>query len=76
MDQLENAKLSYERAIVIDAGYAPAHNNLAQVLLDMDQLDDALKHARIAVRIGGIHAENYHETLSLIEQRQRVGDSN
>ncbi|MEJ2178961.1 MAG: PA2778 family cysteine peptidase [Gammaproteobacteria bacterium] len=76
LDQLEDAKLTYERAIEINAEYAPAHNNLAQVLLDMDQLDAALKHARIAVRIGGIHAENYRETLSLIEQRQGVGGLN
>ncbi|WP_455200557.1 PA2778 family cysteine peptidase [Kaarinaea lacus] len=74
--QLENAKSAYKRAIAIDAEYAPAHNNLAQVLLDTNQLDDAYEHALIAVRIGGVHVNNYRDTLKLIEQRQRLGNTN
>jgi len=76
LDQLEDAKLAYERAISIMAEYAPAHNNLAQVLLDIGQLDDAYFHAQIAVRTGGTHVKNYRETLKLIEQRRRVSSSN
>lgn len=74
--QLENAKTAYERAIAIDAEYAPAHNNLAQVFLDTNQLDDAYEHAQIAVRVGGIHVNNYHDTLKQIERRQRMDNTN
>ena len=76
LNQLEDAKIAYERAIEIDAEYAPAQNNLAQVLLDTGELDDAYDHAQIAVRTGGTHIKNYRETLKLIEERRRASHTN
>jgi tetratricopeptide (TPR) repeat protein len=73
LDQLENAKSAYLRAIALDAQYAPAHNNLAQVLLDKGELDDAYEHAQIAVQTGGTHLKNYRETLKLIQQQRARG---
>ena len=72
LGQLENAKLTYERAIAVDTEYAPAHNNLAQVLMDSGRLDIAYKHAQIAVQNGGPHKKHYLETLEQIQREQQM----
>ncbi|HEY5603355.1 MAG TPA: PA2778 family cysteine peptidase [Gammaproteobacteria bacterium] len=73
LEQWEEARMQYERVVAIDGGYAPARNNLAQVLLELGQLDAAYSHAQIAVRLGGAHATQFRETLEQIErQRNKV----
>lgn len=46
--------------------YAPAHNNLAQLLFELGQLDQALVAARTAVALGGDYSATYQETIQLI----------
>lgn len=47
--------------------YAPAHNNLANILFELDQQEQALAHARHAVQLGGDYIENYRATLRMID---------
>ncbi len=58
----------YQAIIDRDDNYAPAHNNLAQILFELGQVDPALVHARQAMAIGGNHGEQYRATLESIEQ--------
>ncbi|MEX1237716.1 MAG: tetratricopeptide repeat protein, partial [Pseudomonadales bacterium] len=46
--------------------YAPAHNNLAQVLLELGDSETALHHAQMAVAQGGNHLPAFKATLSAI----------
>ncbi|WP_455207623.1 PA2778 family cysteine peptidase [Kaarinaea lacus] len=71
LGQLEDAKTFYERAVAIDREFAPAHNNLAQVLFETGQLSEAYFHAQIAVRNGGANERQFRETLEQIELEQR-----
>jgi len=68
--QVADARSMYEKAVNVDGEYAPARNNLAQVLLESGELEDARIHAQIAVQSGGIHASQYQQTLQQIEQEQ------
>jgi hypothetical protein len=69
--QLGKAEQSYRKALLLDHDHAPAHNNLAQVLLETNRFDEAKQHALQAVRLGGPHAVIYAETLADIEKRIR-----
>ncbi len=60
---------AYRRALAIDGDYAPAHNNLAQVMLEQGQVNQALEHARRAVALGGRHGDQYRKTLEQIQSR-------
>jgi len=51
--------------------YAPAHNNLAQILLEQGQREQALVHARKAVELGGDYQEIYRATLLSIDPSLR-----
>ena len=68
--ELAAARSMYERAVNIDGGYAPARNNLAQVLLESGELAEARVHAQIAVQSGGKHASQFQQTLRQVEQAQ------
>ncbi len=76
LHELENAILAYQRAIAINADYAPAHNNLAQIYLELDQLRDAYTHAQIAVKAGGAHITQYRDTLNQVKQQLTNSDAN
>lgn len=52
--------------------YAPAHNNLAHLYLQLGQLQRAEQHARHAIRLGGEHLDAYQQTLKEIRQRQQM----
>ena len=56
---------------------AAAHNNLAQVLMELvvmknGKLAEAEKHAQRAVELGGPHLETYRETLSEIQRAKEI----
>jgi len=51
--------------------YAPAHNNLGQILLERGAWVAAETHARRAVALGGPHLERYEQTLRAILERAR-----
>ena len=46
--------------------YAPAYNNLAQILFESGQKTQALEYANKAVELGGDFSELYQETLRMI----------
>ncbi|MDP1931236.1 MAG: PA2778 family cysteine peptidase [Gammaproteobacteria bacterium] len=56
----------YSKVIAHHPEYAPAHNNLANILFEMGQHEAALVHARHAVLLGGDYIENYRTTLRMI----------
>jgi len=65
---LDESKRFYQKATLLDSSYAPAHNNLAQVLLEQGLYNDALQEASMAVELGGEHAKSYQDTLNDIEK--------
>ncbi len=60
------AERSYRRATVDHPESGDAWNNLAQVLLELDRKDDALRAVTRAISLGGPRLENYQRTLSNI----------
>lgn len=54
-----------------DPSYAPAHNNLAQVLSELGDPQAAAHHANIAATLGGIHSEIYQATIDAIDAGER-----
>jgi hypothetical protein len=67
--ELEKAAESYSQVLSRNSEYAPAHNNLAQVMMEQGKLEMAKKHAQIAVTIGGNHQLKYQSTLDEILSR-------
>jgi len=68
LKSFDTASEYYRKIISIDDSYAPAHNNLALVLIEQDNLSEAKKHALRAVSIGGKRSENYRETLNQLDR--------
>jgi hypothetical protein len=63
-----NAAMERFRAVVRHhPDYAPALNNLAQILYEQGELEQALDYARQAVALGGIYLETYQSTLDTIQ---------
>lgn len=71
MGMLDAAREFYQQSIQVDSQYAPAHNNLALVLMEQGRLYEARQHAQSAIELGGKHVENYRQTLSEVEQKLR-----
>lgn len=64
-----SASQSFQQVIAHHPDYAPAHNNLAQVLLELGQLQAAKRHALRALSLGGSHQQDYQSTLDAINAR-------
>jgi tetratricopeptide (TPR) repeat protein len=71
MGMLDDAHDFYQKTLQVSAQYAPAHNNLAMVLMAQDRLPEARRHAQLAIDFGGKHVENYRQTLLEVEQKLR-----
>lgn len=56
----------YTRVIEQHPTYAPAYNNLAQVLLELGEKRAAADHANTAVQLGGALSKVYQATLNAI----------
>lgn len=65
------AILYYRKAVAIDPEHAPAHNNIANALLDVGKTKEAEEHARTAVTLGGPHLPAFKETLKKIQLNRR-----
>ena len=72
---LDESKRFYQKATELDSSYAPAHNNLAQVLLEQGLYKHALQQASMAVKLGGEHAKSYQKTLREIEKQLATVDN-
>ena len=60
---LNSAANHYREVIQLDNNFAPAHNNLANVLLEEKSFQAAIEHAMKAVDIGGKYLSHYQQTL-------------
>ncbi len=65
-DEYTRAAESYRQIVQLHPEYAPAHNNLAHVLLELGDLEQAAHHAELAVEYGGDFTEIYANTLQQI----------
>jgi tetratricopeptide (TPR) repeat protein len=65
--QLESARAEYSRATADHPQSADAWNNLAQVLFEQGQREEATQAAQRAVAIGGPRAASYAATLRAID---------
>lgn len=73
LGKLDVAAKDFRAALRSHPDASAAHNNLAQVLMELalknqGALDEAEKHARRAVELGGPHLKSYQETLDNIRQ--------
>lgn len=64
---LNAAEQAFRHAVRDHPDAAAAHNNLAQVLLEQRELDEAEKHAQRAVELAGPHLQSYRATLRDIQ---------
>lgn len=67
LGKLHKAREYYEAAVDLKPSAAVAHNNLAQVLLELGKNRLALRHARKAVSLDGQAIDSYRETLRQVE---------
>jgi tetratricopeptide (TPR) repeat protein len=66
--QLENSADIFLELIRQDPFYSPGYNNLANVLFEMEQYDEALRYARAAVENANDENPAYANTLRMIQQ--------
>jgi tetratricopeptide (TPR) repeat protein len=64
--QLQAAANMFRTAAQQHPTYAPAHNNLAQLLFELGSKEEALASATKAVTLGGDYSAAYHDTLQMI----------
>jgi tetratricopeptide (TPR) repeat protein len=67
--QLLGAETAFRTAASLHPGAAPAWNNLAHVLAEQGELDEALAAAKRAVDLGGSQAATYRATFDEIAAR-------
>lgn len=60
---LAEAQQQFTAVLERNPDYAPAHNNLALILLEQGRSEAALRHAQTAVALGGEYLGNYESTL-------------
>lgn len=60
--RLASAAELYRKVLALDETYAPAWNNLAQVMLDTRHYREALEYAERAVSLGGANADLFQQT--------------
>lgn len=75
LHELRDAAQTYRNVVQQAPGFAPAFNNLAQVLADQNQLREAEQAARHAVNLGGPLLASYEETLQQILARQAAHEN-
>lgn len=62
----QDAAAQFSALLESNPTYAPAHNNLAQVLMELGDREAALRHAQLAVAQGGKHSQTFQSTLDAI----------
>lgn len=73
--EMVQAEHQYRAVLADNPGYAPACNNLADVLAGRGALIEALGYAQKAVQLGGVHALTYQATLKAIQDKIPITDS-
>ncbi len=72
--EMSLAEHQYRTVLADNPGYAPACNNLADVLAGRGVLTEALGYAQQAVQLGGVHATTYQSTLKAIQEKIQTTD--
>jgi tetratricopeptide (TPR) repeat protein len=67
LQHLDQATMVFRHVTGLYPDYAPAFNNLAQLLFELGELTEAEQHARHAVSIGGVYERTARSTLEQIE---------
>lgn len=68
LGKLPEALAVYRRLLAVTPDFAPAYNNLAQVLSELGEETEAIAMAEQAVALGGPHLPLYQETLDRLRQ--------
>lgn len=71
LKDLSSAENAFRDAVNNHPTFAPAYNNLAQVLLDKGNLTEAESFAQQAISLGGPQIESFRETLQEIKEQQK-----
>ena len=64
LGHFRSAALAFEKVLNLKPDYAEAHNNLADSYLRLGKIEDAVREARAAIRLGGEQAAFYHLTYA------------
>lgn len=67
--RLDDARRYYEKLLAHEA-YAPAYNNLAQILAEQGDFERAFEYVHKAIELGGVHVDQYRSTLDDIKRLQ------
>ena len=68
----QSQRVSYQRALAVRPDYPQAHNNLGNLLKDMDRYDDARRHYERAIALAPAFAEA-HNNLAAAQLHARGG---
>ena len=68
MGKLPEALAGYRRFLTVAPDFAPAYNNLAQLLSELGEHAEAIVMAEQAVALGGPHASLYQKTLDALRE--------
>lgn len=60
--------VGYRRLLTVAPDFAPAYNNLAQLLSELGEHTEAIVMAEQAVALGGPHASLYQKTLDALRE--------
>ena len=66
MGKLPEALAGYRQLLDVAPDFAPAYNNLAQLLSELGEQSEAIAMAERAVTLGGPHASLYQQTLDAL----------
>jgi len=61
----------FENVIAQDNHYAPAFNNAAQIYAQQGHIEKALNYVQRAIRLGGVHIDEYRSTLNDIINKEK-----
>lgn len=73
-ERWDAAQSAYRKVLQLDPQYGPAHNNLAQLLFEQQELESAVVHAQQAVALGGEFNGEYQATLKMIRDAIKERD--
>ncbi|WP_455217061.1 PA2778 family cysteine peptidase [Kaarinaea lacus] len=74
LNNFDAAEKVFRKTLETHPDFAPAYNNLAQVLLVLGKLKEAKSFALQAVSLGGPQLDSFTSTLREIEQKLKIDD--
>ena len=74
LGRLDEAEISYKKAIALEPYYTEAHNNLGLVLKELGRLDEAETSYKVAIALSPEHFEAHNNLGKLLMQTGRYKD--